>query len=142
MRHVVAVVAVAICSAGVAFAQDTAKITFDHYEAIRLALSTDTLKGIPEHAAALAPLLATSGAEAKKATEQLRAATDLKDARQHFGSLSAALLPTFEKAQLKDVYLYTCSMANQSWAQRGKPIQNPYYGKAMAACGVPAKPAK
>ena len=141
MRHVVAVVAVAICTVAGALGQDTAKTTFDHYEEIRLALSTDTLKGIPEHAAALAQVAAI-GAEGKKATERLRTATDLKDARQHFGALSAALLPTFEKAQLKDVYLYTCSMANQSWAQRGKPIQNPYYGKAMAACGVPAKPAK
>jgi hypothetical protein len=33
-------------------------------------------------------------------------------------------------------------MVNQSWAQRGKDIQNPYMGKSMAACGVPAKLSK
>ena len=103
-------------------------------------MSTDTLKGVPEHAAALAPLAVD--ANAKKAAQSLGTAADLKAARQQFGVLSASLLPVFEKAELKDVYFYTCSMVSQSWAQRGKPIQNPYYGKAMAACGVPAKAAK
>ena len=140
MRCAMAAVTVLICSAGVVFTQETAKTAFDHYEAIRVALSTDTLKGVPEHAGALAPLAVD--ATAKKAAELLATAADLKAARQQFGVLSAALLPVFEKAALKDVHFYTCSMVNQSWAQRGKPIQNPYMGKAMAACGVPAKPSK
>lgn len=143
MRHVMAVPAVLICAAGVAFGQATANATFDHYEAIRMALSIDSLNGIGEHAAALAPLAAeAAGADAKKAADLLGAAADLKAAREQFGILSAALLPTFEKAQLTDVYLYTCSMVKQSWAQRGRPVQNPYMGKAMATCRVPAKPSK
>src|SRR5205085_4176110 len=82
--------------------QETGNKTFDHYEAIRVALSTDTLKGVAGHASALAPLAGdVAGAAAKKAAEQLAAATDIKDARQHFATLSAAFLPAFEKAQLK-----------------------------------------
>lgn len=132
----------AAASPPVAGPQDIRKV-FDHYEAIRLALATDTLKGVSGHAAALASLMGdTASADAKKAAELVAAAADLKAARQNFGLLSAALLQTFEKAHLADVYLYTCSEVNQSWAQRGKPVRNPYMGKAMSTCGVPAKPSK
>jgi membrane fusion protein, copper/silver efflux system len=121
---------------------DTAR-AFEHYEAIRVALAADTVKGIAEHATALAPIAATvAGADAKKHAELVAKAGDLKTARQHFGPLSAALLPAFEKAGMKDVYFYNCSMVEQSWAQRGKAIENPYMGKGMLACGVPAKAAK
>lgn len=116
---------------------------FDHYDAIRAALAADTLKGIPEHAAALAPLAAAiGGVEAKKSAELLGKAADLKGARQQFGPLSAALLPAFGKAAIPDVYFYNCSMVKQSWAQRGKAVENPYMGKGMLACGVPVKPSQ
>jgi hypothetical protein len=122
--------------------EDTVK-AFDHYEAIRVALAADTVKGIAEHATALAPIAATvAGADAKKHADLVAKATDLKTARQHFGPLSAALLPAFEKAAMKDVYFYNCSMVQQSWAQRGKAVENPYMGKGMLACGVPVKASK
>jgi len=142
MKQILAAALLVLGAAVVASArQDSGNNIFDHYEAIRVALSSDTLKGVAEHSTALALLAGeTASADAKRAAEQLGAATELKDARQHFGVLSAALLPMFEKAKLKDVYLYTCSMVKLSWAQRGKEIQNPYMGKAMAGCGVPAKP--
>lgn len=113
---------------------------FEHYEGVRVALATDDFKGVAPHAVALAPLAEeTGGPAAKKALGSVRTATDIKQARDHFGALSAALIPAFEKAALPNVYFYRCSMVNQSWAQRGKPVQNPYMGKAMAACGAPLK---
>jgi membrane fusion protein, copper/silver efflux system len=83
-----------------------------------------------------------AGADARQHAELVAKAGDLKTARQHFGPLSAALLPAFEKAAMKDVYFYNCSMVQQSWAQRGKAVENPYMGKGMLACGVPVKAAK
>ena len=144
IRHLTTPLALVLGATSILFAgQQESSKGFEHYEAIRAALSADTLKGMAEHAAALAPLAAEAGgADAKQATDLLAVAGDLKAARQQFGLLSAALLPTFEKAALADVYFYTCSMVNKSWAQRGKPVQNPYMGKAMLTCGVPAKPSK
>ena len=125
-------------------AQEEAVVkAFDHYETIRAALASDSMKDIAKHAAALAPMAESiSGTEARKAAEGLRAATDIKRAREHFGVTSALLIPKFEKAALKDVHFFTCSMVNQSWAQRGKDVRNPYMGKTMLTCGVPAKPSK
>ena len=114
--------------------------TFEQYEAIRVALAADHIKGLTTHAASLAPLAeAVAGVDARRAVEALGAATTLATAREHFGKVSAALVPAFEKAKLKDVHVFTCSMVGQSWAQKGKDIQNPYYGKSMLACGVPKK---
>ena len=45
----------------------------------------------------------------------------------------------FEKDGLEDVHFFTCPMVNQSWAQKGKDVQNPYYGKSMLTCGTPKK---
>ena len=123
--------------------EETVVKAFDHYEAIRAALAGDEMKDIAKHAAALAPMAESiSGTEAKKAAEGLRAATDITRAREHFGAISALLIPKFEKAALKDVHFFRCSMVNRSWAQRGKDVRNPYMGKAMLACGAPAKPSR
>lgn len=119
---------------------DTAAKTFEHYEAIRVALAGDTMTDVKSHAAALAPLAEKAGGKAaRQAAEQVGAAADIKTAREHFGPLSAALIPAFEKAALPNVHFFTCSMVGQSWAQTGKEIQNPYYGKSMLACGAPKK---
>ena len=120
--------------------EDTVAKAFTHYEAIRVSLAADSTKDVAQHAAELVPLAEKlAGADGKRTAEAVRTAADLKSARDHFGKLSAALLPAFEKAQLNGVEFYTCSMVNQSWAQKGKAIQNPYYGKSMLTCGVPKK---
>lgn len=117
---------------------DTVAKAFEHYEAIRVALAADHTTDVNKHAAALAPLAEKVGGKgARQAAEQVGAAGDLKTAREHFGTLSAALIPAFEKARLANVHFYTCSMVQQSWAQKGKEVQNPYYGKSMLACGSP-----
>src|SRR5688500_4756463 len=119
---------------------DRVAVAFEHYEAIRVALAADHMTDVPRHAKALATLadeLAVPAA--KSAAHQIAATTDIKAAREHFGPLSSAIIPRFEKAKLKDVHVFTCSMVGQSWAQKGKEIQNPYYGKSMLACGTPKK---
>lgn len=119
---------------------DTTAKAFHHYEAIRAALAADTVTDVAKHAAELAPLAEkVAGAPAKQAADGVAAAKDIKAAREHFGKLSAALLPVFEKARLAGVRFYTCPMEKQSWAQKGSAIQNPYYGKSMLTCGVPKK---
>ena len=115
-------------------------VAFEHYEAIRVALAADHLTDVPRHAKALAGVADELGvAAAKTAAEQIAATTDIEAVREQFGPLSAALIPAFEKAKLKNVHVFTCSMVGQSWAQKGKEIQNPYYGKSMLACGTPKK---
>ena len=113
---------------------------FAHYEAIRVALAGDRMTDVPKHAKELAPVAEkVAGAEARASAEAIGAAKDIKAAREHFGKLSAALVPVFEKARLAGVQFYTCSMVNQSWAQKVKGIENPYYGKSMLTCGTPKK---
>ena len=119
---------------------DTIAQAFAHYEAIRAALAADHVKDVSRHATALAPLAEkVGGKEARESAEMVGAAKDLKAAREQFGKLSAALIPAFEKARLDGVNFFTCSMSEQSWAQKGKAIQNPYYGKSMLTCGTPKK---
>lgn len=150
MTALLAAVAVMALSVGAVPAQsDAAKTqadaakTFDHYEAIRVALAADELKGVEQHATALAPMAAAlAGAEARQAAEAVGKASDIKIAREKFGLLSAALLPAFHTARLKNVHLFSCGMVNQTWAQRGQAVENPYMGKSMLACGSPWEPKK
>ena len=132
---------ITVCFLGIAAPpQEAVGQAFEHYEAIRAALSRDTLTGVPKQAADLAAIAdKVGGAAARQAAEDLGAAKDIKAARDHFGKLSAALVPAFEKAGLTGVHFFTCPMVKQSWAQKGERIENPYYGKSMATCGVPKK---
>lgn len=138
-----AAVAVMVLAVAPGQTQSEAAKAFEHYEAIRVALAADEIKGLEPHATALAPLAAAlGGAEARQAAEGIGAATDLKVAREKFGVLSGALLPKFGAARLENVHLFTCGMVNQSWAQRGQKVENPYMGKSMLACGSPWQPKK
>ena len=125
---------------GGASQDDTVARTFAHYEAIRVALAADSTAGVSKHVEALVPLAEkVAGADAKKAAELVGAARDIKAARDEFAKLSAALVPVFEKAKLAGVNFFTCSMVGASWAQKGKKIENPYYGKSMLTCGTAKK---
>lgn len=123
-----------------AFAQANKQVAqaFDHYEAIRVALTRDGVAEVASHAAALAPLAgAIAGKEAEAAANRVRAAKTLEQARDAFGDLSMMLVPKFLDARLPGVTGYMCSMkSNATWAQRGESIENPYFGKVMLNCGV------
>lgn len=135
----VAAVMLAAWAARPASAQ-TAVRAFEPYEAIRAALAVDSLKGVGEQAALLAPLAGElAGADAKQASERLAQASDLKTAREAFGVLSKALVPKLREANLPDVYAFECSMVKLPWVQRGDKVQNPYLGKSMPTCGTPMK---
>ncbi|CAN5865792.1 hypothetical protein BH24ACI5_BH24ACI5_28720 [soil metagenome] len=138
MLQATAVFLLMVLAAVPGFAQSDVAKTFEHYEAIRVALADDELKGVAGHARALAPLAeAIGGPEARKAAAGIGEARDIKVARERFGVLSASLLPKFEAASLEGVHLFTCGMVSQSWAQRGQKVQNPYMGKSMLTCGSP-----
>ena len=110
---------------------------FEHYEGVRKALASDKLADAAPHAKQLiATVEPVGGAEAKKSAEALAAATKIEDARKHFAALSAILVPKFQEANIPGAYAYMCSMENASWMQRGKAIENPYYGKSMLTCGT------
>ena len=113
---------------------------FAQYDRIAQALASDSLEGVPSAAAALQPLAVEVGGEAAKApAAKLAGATSIDDVRAAFAELSEALVPTFLDAELPGVVGFVCTMKKTRWAQRGETAANPYYGKAMATCGVPIK---
>ena len=116
---------------------------FQHYEVIRTGLAQDSMAPVPDAARALAPLAAEiAGDSAKRAADALVQAKDLNAAREQFGALSEALVPKFLEAQVAGVTGFVCPMNQKRWVQRGTKPDNPYYGKAMAACGTALKPGK
>lgn len=111
---------------------------FEHYEAVRVALSTDKFADVAPHAKALATQVTAVGGEvAKTAATQLAAAKTIEDARTHFGELSSVLVPIFQKEKIPGTFGYMCAMKKKPWVQKGETVQNPYYGAAMATCGSP-----
>ena len=123
--------------AGVAMAQESpASRAFEHYEAIRRALSSDTIAGLKDHASSLrADAVALAGAGVEAHVDALSKAENIEDARKHFAELSTLLVPKFLDARLPDVHGFMCPMLKKTWVQKGAVIQNPYYGRSMLSCG-------
>lgn len=110
------------------------------YVTIQTALASDTLKGVPEAAEALATvakshagmLPATLAAQA----EAVGKATDLKAARAAFKPLSATIITAAAaKEKTGRYYEAFCPMAGAAWIQGEKTVANPYYGSSMLTCG-------
>ena len=144
----VAIMAVAGSAAG-AQTQDSkaqakpAVQAFEHYEAVRVALSSDKLGDVAPHAKQLAAQTpALGGDRAKKAVDQIIAAKTLEDARTHFGELSELLIPLFQAEGIPGTTVYMCSMKKKQWMQKGEQVENPYYGQAMLTCGSPVAATK
>src|SRR6266850_1059779 len=118
------------------------KSVLDHYLAIQKELAKDSIKGVDEHANAIAK--AVKGDEMKmlspdvaKQADTLAAAKDIKAARAAFKPLSASLVKYVadNKAGKGTYHEAYCPMAKASWLQTGTAIKNPYMGKAMLSCG-------
>ena len=118
------------------------KSVLDHYLKIQGELAKDSVKGVDEHAGAIAK--AVKGDEMKmlspdvaKQAETLARAKDLKAAREAFKPLSASLVKYLadSKAGIGTYHEAYCPMAKANWLQTGKAIKNPYMGKAMLNCG-------
>lgn len=119
------------------------KSILDHYLTIQTNLANDTIKGLDEHANAIAK--AVKGDEMKMLSpdvatqaETLAKAKDLKAAREAFKPLSASLVKYLadKKAGKGTYHEAYCPMVKASWLQTGKEIRNPYYGKEMLTCGT------
>ena len=119
------------------------KSVLDHYLTIQSNLASDSIKGLDEHANAIAK--AVQGDEMKmlsprvaKQAETLAKAKDLKAARAAFKPLSAALVKYLadNKAGKGTYHEAYCPMVSASWLQTGTDIKNPYMGKAMLTCGT------
>jgi len=119
------------------------KSVLDHYLMIQTELAKDSVKGLDEHANAIAK--AVKGDSMKmlspdvaKQAEALAKAKDIKAAREAFKPLSASLVKYLadNKAGKGTYHEAYCPMVKASWLQTSKDITNPYMGKSMLTCGV------
>src|SRR5258705_9144931 len=119
------------------------KSVLDHYLKIQGELAKDSIKGVDEHAAAIAK--AVKGDDRKmlspdvaKQADTLAQTKDLKTARAAFKPLSASLVKYLAdnkagKGTYHEVY---CPMVKANWLQKGTDIKNPYMGSEMLTCGT------
>ena len=118
------------------------KSVLDHYLKIQTELTKDSVKGVDEHANAIAKAVKGDdmkmlSPEVAKQAEALAQATDLKAAREAFKPLSKSLIKYLadNKAGAGTYHEAYCPMVKASWLQTGKEIKNPYMGKEMLTCG-------
>jgi membrane fusion protein, copper/silver efflux system len=78
----------------------------------------------------------------RSSTEHLAHAGDIEEARRQFEPLSRAMLElaaTFGHLGTESYFRAHCPMAfddaGADWLQRGREINNPYFGEAMLRCG-------
>jgi Protein of unknown function (DUF3347) len=118
------------------------KTVLDNYLAIQKELTQDSIKGVDQHATAIAK--AVKGDDMKmlssdvaQQAETLAAAKDIKKAREAFKPLSASLVKYVadNKAGKGTYHEAYCPMAKANWLQTEKQVRNPYYGKSMLECG-------
>ena len=129
----------------------------DHYEAIRLALLSDSTDGVSEHARSMEErtraLSANFSAEAagvpdEKAAEceallpelvttasRLGDAADIGEAREAFFELSKPMGRYRKMAGIEGSMVVFCPMAKKAWIQPHGEIGNPYVGQEMPTCG-------
>ena len=147
IRSFVAASILGLCFAGIspaalaAKAPEPAKSVLDNYEKIRQALVQDSLKGVADHAQAIAKAVRedqskTIPAKIADDADKLAKAQDLKMARDDFKPLSADLVAYLEQNKTGSGYheMY-CPMAKANWIQKSKKVDNPYMGKSMPRCG-------
>jgi Cu(I)/Ag(I) efflux system membrane fusion protein len=107
--------------------------------ALHDALAHDTLTGVRTQAEALRQAAVTAKLPAiAAAAATLSTQTTLAGARNAFGSLSEALAAyarAHSEVRAAGVRVAYCPMVRKSWLQKDGPVQNPYYGTRMLACG-------
>jgi len=107
--------------------------------ALHDALARDTMVGVRGQAAALRAAAAAANLPAvASAAADLAKQTTLDSARRSFGVLSDALVAyakSHDDVRAAGVRVAYCPMARKSWLQKDGPVENPYYGRRMRACG-------
>jgi Cu(I)/Ag(I) efflux system membrane fusion protein len=116
------------------------KSVYDHYLKIQTALAGDSLTGVAENAQDIAAAVhgdaKTLPAAVGTDAEAIAKAKDLKAARAAFKPLSDALIQYLADHHAKGAYVKVyCPMAEASWLQSDKKVNNPYMGKSMSDCG-------
>jgi hypothetical protein len=118
------------------------KSVLDHYLKIQTELAKDSVKGLDDHANAIAKAVKGDdmkmlSPEVAKQAETLAKAKDLKAARDAFKPLSSSLIKYLadNKAGKGTYHEAYCPMVKASWLQTSKDITNPYMGKMMLTCG-------
>jgi hypothetical protein len=108
------------------------------YVKVSSALAADDLASAKTAASALAEHAGMSDSKdiAAKAGAVAKAA-DIEAARGAFKGLSVAIEPL--ASGQRDLVVMYCPMADSDWVQAKGQTQNPYFGKAMLACGGPKK---
>ena len=133
-----------------AHASEPLKAVVGSYLEIQAQLAADKVAAVKAPAAAIvkdATAMGAGGAEIVTAAKAVEAAGDLKNAREAFAKLSAAVIAA-AKAEgwkgLEGVKLGFCPMAPApgNWLQKEDKVRNPYYGTAMLECGELKDPKK
>src|SRR6266850_8429711 len=119
------------------------KSVLDHYLTIQTELAKDSIKGLDEHANAIAKAVKADemkmlSPDVAKQAEALAKSKDIKAAREAFKTLSTSLVKYLadNKAGKGTYHEAYCPMVKSSWLQTEKEVRNPYYGKSMLTCGV------
>ncbi len=108
------------------------------YSKVSSALAADDLTAAKAAASALsehAGMSANKDIAAK--ADAVAQAANIEAARGAFKGLSVATEPL--ASGQKDLVVMYCPMADSDWVQVQGKTQNPYFGKAMLACGGPKK---
>jgi len=120
---------------------EMSRAVIDPYLKIQAALADDSMEGVKANAGKIATAATALGAPAMKidtTAVQLANATEIEDARDRFGALSAAIDTYMTGLKLKapeGVKVAFCPMVQKPWLQADASINNPYYGKSMQTCG-------
>ena len=119
------------------------KSVLDHYLMVQTELAKDSIKGLDEHANAIAKAVKIDemkmlSPDVAKQAEALAKAKDLKAAREAFKPLSTSLVKYLADNKAgKGVYHEGyCPMVKSSWLQKETEVRNPYMGKSMLTCGT------
>ena len=118
------------------------KSVYDNYIKLQAALASDSIKGIPEAATAIAKAVRSDSmkmlpAKVADQADNVAKANNIKAAREEFKPLSDSLINYLRESKasgtgLNEVF---CPMAKASWLQKEKDVNNPYMGKSMPSCG-------
>ena len=113
----------------------------DAYLRIQQALVDDRVDTIGVDGRAIAAAAGQFGAAGdplRAAATAVETAGDITSARLAFGGLSDRVIAIRRASNPRvdpDLSVVYCPMAQKYWLQEGKAIRNPYYGRAMVACG-------
>jgi Cu(I)/Ag(I) efflux system membrane fusion protein len=116
-------------------------VVLEAYAKIQAALAADTIAGVTEAAQTIGQTLTEDPNKTLPAAipqvETLAKAKTITEARAAFKALNETLVRFLakEKVQTSQYQVVYCDMAKATWLQTDKAIKNPYYGKAMLACG-------